>query len=109
MHDPKEFTDDMKAQFEVANPNIKLEIIKTDMTRFYAMAAAGNPPDVVRVQAPDLPQLRDPDNLCYFREEVGGLCMGGYERDPAPWGLDGIPPERVGQLHLAGHADDRLG
>lgn len=57
MHDPKEFTDDMKAQFESANPNIKLEIIKTDMTRFYAMAAAGNPPDVVRVQAPDLPQL----------------------------------------------------
>jgi len=57
MHDPKEFTDDMKAKFESANPNIKLEIIKTDMTRFYAMAAAGNPPDVVRVQAPDLPQL----------------------------------------------------
>src|SRR3954462_3901662 len=32
---------------------------------------------------PGLPQLRDPDNLVYFREEVGGLCMGGYERDPA--------------------------
>jgi multiple sugar transport system substrate-binding protein len=57
MHDPKEFTEDMIKQFEAANPNIKLEIIKTDMTRFYAMAAAGNPPDVVRVQAPDLPQL----------------------------------------------------
>src|SRR4051812_31886406 len=25
-----------------------------------------------------LPQLRDPDNLVYFREEVSGLCMGGY-------------------------------
>src|SRR3954447_5170195 len=24
---------------------------------------------------PGLPQLRDPDNLVYFREEVGGLCM----------------------------------
>ncbi|MEO8228193.1 MAG: FAD-dependent oxidoreductase, partial [Chloroflexota bacterium] len=23
-----------------------------------------------------LPTMRDPDNLCYFREEVGGLCMG---------------------------------
>ena len=33
---------------------------------------------------PTLPTMRDPDNLCYFREEVGGLCMGGYERDPAP-------------------------
>jgi 4-methylaminobutanoate oxidase (formaldehyde-forming) len=45
-----------------------------------------------------LPQLRDPDNLVYFREEVGGLCMGGYERDPAPWGLDGIPADFNGQL-----------
>jgi 4-methylaminobutanoate oxidase (formaldehyde-forming) len=42
---------------------------------------------------PDFPALRDPDNLCYFREEVGGLCMGGYERHPAPWGLDGIPAD----------------
>ncbi len=42
---------------------------------------------------PSLPGLRDPDNLCYFREEVGGLCMGGYERDPAPWSLDGIPAD----------------
>jgi glycine cleavage system T protein len=41
---------------------------------------------------PGLPTMRDPDNLCYFREEVGGLCMGGYERDPAPWSLDGVPP-----------------
>src|SRR4029078_3813914 len=30
---------------------------------------------------PTLPTMRDPDRLCYFREEVGGLCMGGYERD----------------------------
>ena len=42
---------------------------------------------------PSLPTMRDPDNLCYFREEVGGLCMGGYERDPAPWSLDGVPPD----------------
>ena len=45
-----------------------------------------------------LPQLRDPDNLVYFREEVGGLCMGGYERDPDPWGLDGIPADFNGKL-----------
>jgi glycine cleavage system aminomethyltransferase T/glycine/D-amino acid oxidase-like deaminating enzyme len=38
-----------------------------------------------------LPTLRDPDNLVYFRTEVGGLVMGGYERRPAPWALDGIP------------------
>ena len=38
-----------------------------------------------------LPTLRDPDNLIYFRTEVGGLVMGGYERKPAPWAIDGIP------------------
>ena len=47
---------------------------------------------------PNLPTMRDPDNLCYFREEVGGLCMGGYERKPAPWGLDGIPGDFNGRL-----------
>src|SRR4051812_6142546 len=47
---------------------------------------------------PGLPQLRDPDNLVYFREEVGGLCMGGYERHPAPWSLDGVPADFNGKL-----------
>ena len=40
---------------------------------------------------PSLPTLRDPDLLVYFRSEVGGLVMGGYERTPAAWALDGIP------------------
>jgi len=47
---------------------------------------------------PDLPQLRDPDNLVYFRPEVRGLVMGGYERNPATWGLDGIPDDFNGRL-----------
>jgi 4-methylaminobutanoate oxidase (formaldehyde-forming) len=47
---------------------------------------------------PDLPQLRDPDNLVYFRPEVAGLVMGGYERNPAPWGLAGIPADFNGKL-----------
>jgi 4-methylaminobutanoate oxidase (formaldehyde-forming) len=41
----------------------------------------------------DLPQLRDPDNLVYFRREADGLVLGGYERDPAPWALDGVPDD----------------
>lgn len=41
----------------------------------------------------DLPQLRDPDNLVYFRPEGGGLLLGGYERDPAPWSVDGVPDD----------------
>jgi 4-methylaminobutanoate oxidase (formaldehyde-forming) len=42
---------------------------------------------------PDLPQLRDPDNLVYFRPEGSGLVLGGYERDPAPWSVDGVPAD----------------
>lgn len=40
-----------------------------------------------------IPTMRDPDLLVYYREEVGGLIAGGYERQPAPWALDGIPPD----------------
>ena len=39
----------------------------------------------------DLPTLRDPDRLTYWKEEVGGLVMGGYEPDPIPWAVHGIP------------------
>ena len=40
---------------------------------------------------PDMPTLRDPDRLTYYKEEVGGLVMGGYEANPIPWAIDGIP------------------
>jgi len=30
----------------------------------------------------DMPTLRDPARLVYFRAESGGLVMGGYERNP---------------------------
>ncbi len=46
----------------------------------------------------DVPTMRDPSLLVYFRGESGGLVMGGYERQPAPWGLDGIPPDFNGRL-----------
>ena len=46
----------------------------------------------------DMPTMRDPSLLVYFRPESGGLVMGGYERDPAPWGLDGIAPDFNGRL-----------
>lgn len=39
----------------------------------------------------DLPTLRDPDRLTYYKEEVGGLVMGGYEPNPVPWAVKGIP------------------
>lgn len=39
----------------------------------------------------NLPTLRDPDRLTYYKEEVGGLVMGGYEPNPIPWAVKGIP------------------
>jgi 4-methylaminobutanoate oxidase (formaldehyde-forming) len=46
----------------------------------------------------DIPTMRDPSLLVYFRGESGGLVMGGYERNPAPWSLDGIPADFNGKL-----------
>ena len=45
-----------------------------------------------------LPTLRDPDRLTYYKEEVGGLVMGGYEPNGIPWALDGIPDRFEFQL-----------
>jgi 4-methylaminobutanoate oxidase (formaldehyde-forming) len=54
-------------------------------------------------RATPLPTLRDPDLLVYFRQEVDGLVMGGYEREPAPWTasaarFDAIPFDFNGRL-----------
>jgi 4-methylaminobutanoate oxidase (formaldehyde-forming) len=56
----------------------------------------------------DLPTLRDPDKLVYFKEEVGGLCMGGYEPDPIPWAVGGLPEDFEFQL-LAENYDHFMG
>jgi 4-methylaminobutanoate oxidase (formaldehyde-forming) len=50
-----------------------------------------------------LPTLRDPDLLVYFRQEVDGLVMGGYERQAEPWATDArsydaIPADFNGRL-----------
>jgi len=47
---------------------------------------------------PDLPTLRDPDKLTYWKEDVGGLVMGGYEPNPIGWAEHGIPQDFVFQL-----------
>lgn len=47
--------------------------------------------DVIPGVTPDLPVMRDPDGYIYFKEEVGGLVMGGFEPHAKPWGMDGIP------------------
>ena len=40
---------------------------------------------------PNLPILRDPDGYTYFKEEVGGLVVGGFEPDAKPW----VAPDRL--------------
>ncbi|MED7925335.1 FAD-dependent oxidoreductase [Nonomuraea sp. LP-02] len=52
---------------------------------------------------PRLPTLRDPDLLVYYRQEVRGLVMGGYERTCAPWtaapdSYDAVPADFNGRL-----------
>lgn len=46
----------------------------------------------------NLPTLRDPDRLTYYKEEVGGLVMGGYEPNPVPWAERGFPENFEFQL-----------
>ncbi|MFZ9684888.1 MAG: GcvT family protein [Gemmobacter sp.] len=43
--------------------------------------------------SPDAPTIRDPDRRTYFKEEVGGLVMGGYEPDPQPWTTGDVPDD----------------
>jgi 4-methylaminobutanoate oxidase (formaldehyde-forming) len=47
---------------------------------------------------PNLPTIRDKDSLLYYKDEVGGLVMGGYERNGIPWGIDGVPNDFISQL-----------
>lgn len=39
----------------------------------------------------DLPILRDPDGYTYFKEEVGGLVVGGFEPNAKPW----VSPDQI--------------
>lgn len=39
----------------------------------------------------DLPVLRDPDGYTYFKEEVGGLVVGGFEPQAKPW----VSPDQI--------------
>jgi 4-methylaminobutanoate oxidase (formaldehyde-forming) len=40
---------------------------------------------------PMLPVMRDPDGFIYYKEEVGGLLMGGFEPVAKPWRVEPIP------------------
>ncbi|HSM41119.1 MAG TPA: FAD-dependent oxidoreductase [Afifellaceae bacterium] len=46
----------------------------------------------------EIATVRDPDRLTYFKEEVGGLVMGGYEQNPISWTTDDVPDDFQFQL-----------
>lgn len=55
--------------------------------------------DAIPGVSPDLPVLRDQDGHIYFKEEVGGVVMGGFEPNAKPWvGPFDIPDPFVFQL-----------
>jgi 4-methylaminobutanoate oxidase (formaldehyde-forming) len=47
---------------------------------------------------PELPVIRDPDGYLYYKEEVGGLVMGGFEPEAKPWNVARIPDRFEFQL-----------
>ena len=49
--------------------------------------------DDVEGMSIDLPILEDPSCHAYYREETGGLMIGLFEPDCAPWRVDGIPDD----------------
>jgi 4-methylaminobutanoate oxidase (formaldehyde-forming) len=55
---------------------------------------------------PMLPVMRDPDGYIYYKEEVGGLVMGGFEPEAKPWTVDPIP--RDFQFQLLGEDWDQF-
>ena len=57
MHQRNELSEDQQKQFETDNPGITMNFVTADQTRFFAMYAAGTPPDLYRCQAPSIPQF----------------------------------------------------
>ncbi|MCK7507913.1 MAG: extracellular solute-binding protein [Desulfobacterales bacterium] len=58
MYSRGEFSEDEQKAFESENAGITVEFVDSmDITRFYAMYAAGSPPDLMRVQAPSIPKF----------------------------------------------------
>lgn len=57
MYQRNEFSEDQQKAFEEANSDIAIEFVEFDAASLFATTAAGNPPDLFRVQAPDIPQM----------------------------------------------------
>jgi len=49
--------------------------------------------DVIPNLPKDMPTMRDPDHLVYYKPECGSLAVGGYEPDTISFGENGIRPD----------------
>ena len=54
--------------------------------------------DAIDGMPTNIPTIRDKDNLIYYKEEVGGLVMGGYERNGIPWAVKHVDNAFISQL-----------
>jgi sarcosine dehydrogenase len=54
--------------------------------------------DSIKGLPPNMPTLRDKDNLLYYKKEVDGIVMGGYEPNGIPWAVNGVPNDFNSQL-----------
>lgn len=54
--------------------------------------------DVIPGLPRNAPDLRDPDNYVYFKEEVGGYTYGNYDQNPKAYEISPIPESNV--FHL---------
>ena len=55
-------------------------------------------PDFTPAELRQMPTMRDPDLLVYYKPDGPGLLIGGYEPDTLPFGLDAIPASFQRQL-----------
>jgi multiple sugar transport system substrate-binding protein len=56
-HRADEFGQDIVDAFQAANPGITIEAVSDDPQKVFAMLAAGTPPDMLRAEAPYVPQF----------------------------------------------------
>jgi multiple sugar transport system substrate-binding protein len=72
MYNAGEFKDDHIAAYEKVDPNTRVYRVNTDHVQLVAMTSAGTPPDIYRVQAPDIPSFLTrkmvKDLTPYFRD-----------------------------------------
>lgn len=55
--------------------------------------------DVISGISRDTPDLRDPDNHLYYKEEVGGLAFGDYDQNPTAFDTHPIPDDHAYRLY----------